>query len=64
VVLRPFQVPHFCPDVQSLLSEPVEIATMHGKGPRPHAYSPPAYDPVTQPSNDDYTVLAALHSRF
>lgn len=47
VVLRPFQVAHFCPDMQGSLSEPVEIATMHAKGPRPHAYSPPAYEPMT-----------------
>lgn len=27
-----------------LLKEPVEVATMHAKGPRVVAYSPPAYD--------------------
>ncbi|KAJ3513144.1 hypothetical protein NLJ89_g3107 [Agrocybe chaxingu] len=31
-------------DSTALLSEPVEIATMHPKGPRTNAYSPPAYD--------------------
>ncbi|KAF9048581.1 hypothetical protein BJ165DRAFT_1526021 [Panaeolus papilionaceus] len=28
----------------TLLSEPVEIATMHPRGPRTNAYAPPAYD--------------------
>lgn len=54
VVLRPFDVPYFTSDSWSLLSEPVEIATMHAKGPRPHAYSPPAYAPTTRPPNEYY----------
>ena len=37
-----------------MLSEPVEIATMHPKGPRTNAYSPPAYDPLSR-RNDDST---------
>jgi hypothetical protein len=63
-MLRPFHVPHFCSDAQSLLSEPVEIATMHGKGPRPYAYSPPGYDLMTHQSNEDYAAQTALSFRF
>ncbi|KAF5372740.1 hypothetical protein D9615_010121 [Tricholomella constricta] len=52
--LRPSTVVgHFSIYTRSLLSEPVEIATMHAKGPRPQAYSPPAYAPSTR-SNDYY----------
>ncbi|CAA7267040.1 unnamed protein product [Cyclocybe aegerita] len=44
VVLCPFTAVGFSSDSTALLSEPVEIATMHPKGPRTNAYSPPAYD--------------------
>ncbi|KAG6900823.1 hypothetical protein C0993_000142 [Termitomyces sp. T159_Od127] len=47
VVLRPFNVPHSSSEDRSLISEPVEIATMHARGPRPQAYSPPAYTTPT-----------------
>ncbi|KAG6821318.1 hypothetical protein H0H93_000179 [Arthromyces matolae] len=43
VVLCPFDVLHSSSEGRSLLSEPVEIATMHAHGPRPHTYSPPNY---------------------
>ncbi|KAF8071809.1 hypothetical protein FPV67DRAFT_1560575 [Lyophyllum atratum] len=55
VVLHPFNVPHCTSDNRSLLSEPVEIATMHAKGPRPHVYSPPAYASTRQ-SHDYYAL--------
>ncbi|KAF9466644.1 hypothetical protein BDZ94DRAFT_1157821 [Collybia nuda] len=60
LVLRPFNVVHLVSDSRSLLSEPVEIATMHSKGPRPQAYAPPAYDttPAIRP-HDRYVALSA-----
>ncbi|TFK40191.1 hypothetical protein BDQ12DRAFT_628002 [Crucibulum laeve] len=57
VVLCPFNADHFVSDSSALLSEPVEIATMYGKGPRPHAYSPPAYDPVPRQADDFYAAV-------
>jgi hypothetical protein len=45
VVLCPFDIAHFSSDSVSLLSEPVDIVTLYAKGPRPIAYSPPAYEP-------------------
>ncbi|GLB40290.1 hypothetical protein LshimejAT787_0801610 [Lyophyllum shimeji] len=53
VVLHPFDVTNCTSESRPLLSEPVEIATMHAKGPRPHAYSPPAYASTARP-NDYY----------
>lgn len=45
VVMRPFQTTAFTPtDTKPLLAEPVEIATMYGRGPRPRAFSPPSYE--------------------
>ncbi|KAF9524862.1 hypothetical protein CPB83DRAFT_773149 [Crepidotus variabilis] len=44
VVLSPFTATGFMSDSAALLSEPVEIATMHPRGPRTNAYAPPAYD--------------------
>ncbi|KAG6862470.1 hypothetical protein C0995_000016 [Termitomyces sp. Mi166 len=52
VVLRPFDVPYSTSEDRSLLSEPVEITTMHAHGPRPQAYSPPAY--TSPPPPDDH----------
>ncbi|KAF8802489.1 hypothetical protein BYT27DRAFT_7112534 [Phlegmacium glaucopus] len=54
VVLCPFDVLGFTSDAATLLSEPVKIATMNAKGPRPNAYAPPAYDPLTPRNNDTY----------
>ncbi|KAF9563247.1 hypothetical protein CPC08DRAFT_761006 [Agrocybe pediades] len=48
VVLSPFTAVGISADSATLLSEPVEIATMHPKGPRTNAYSPPAYDPLSR----------------
>ncbi|RDB25527.1 hypothetical protein Hypma_006735 [Hypsizygus marmoreus] len=60
VVLRPFDVPHFASENRSLLlSEPVEIATMHAKGPRPQAYSPPPYASNSRPTNEYYAPLSS-----
>jgi hypothetical protein len=44
-VLCPFTAVGFASDSTALLSEPVEIATIHARGPRTNAYAPPAYDP-------------------
>ncbi|KDR78972.1 hypothetical protein GALMADRAFT_63777 [Galerina marginata CBS 339.88] len=54
-VLCPFIAVGFSSDSAALLSEPVEVATMHAKGPRTNAYSPPAYDPLSR-RNDDPTI--------
>jgi hypothetical protein len=53
-ILCPFTAVGYSSDSAALLSEPVEIATMHAKGPRTNAYSPPAYDPPSR-RNDDLT---------
>jgi hypothetical protein len=53
VVLCPFDVLGFTSDANTLLSEPVQIATMNSKGPRPNAYAPPAYTPLTPHNKDD-----------
>jgi hypothetical protein len=49
VVLGPFVAVGFSSDSEALLSEPVEIATMHAKGPRTNTYSPPDYDHHPRP---------------
>jgi len=44
VVVCPFDATGFASsDQDSLLSEPVEITTMHAKGPKPRSCAPPAY---------------------
>ncbi|KAF5391524.1 hypothetical protein D9757_002500 [Collybiopsis confluens] len=55
VVLHPFNLPsnRSTTDSEILLSEPVDVVTTHARGPRPVAYSPPAYDPYSR-ENDDY----------
>lgn len=46
IVLNPPVVEGFHSDsAATLICEPVEIATMHARGPRATPYSPPAYDP-------------------
>jgi hypothetical protein len=55
VVLSPFSAPGFKPNSSTpLVCEPVEIATMHARGPRAIPLSPPAYDPaiVGMPGDD------------
>ncbi|PFH53152.1 hypothetical protein AMATHDRAFT_55616 [Amanita thiersii Skay4041] len=54
VVLCPFDISNLSSDPAPLLSEPVEITTMHAKGPRPVAYSPPAYEHSSRRCNDQY----------
>lgn len=44
VVLSPFKAANYSSDSATMVSEPVEIATMYAKGPRPNTYAPPAYD--------------------
>ena len=56
VVLRPFDALGFTSDATTVLSEPVQIATMRAKGPRPIAYAPPAYAPL-MPHNEDNTYV-------
>ncbi|KIK55149.1 hypothetical protein GYMLUDRAFT_176179 [Collybiopsis luxurians FD-317 M1] len=54
VELYSFDIPSFkSTGSEILLSEPVDIVTTHARGPRPVAYSPPAYDPYAR-ENDDY----------
>lgn len=54
VVLCPFDIPNFSSDSAPLLAEPVDIVTLHGKGPRPVAYSPPAYEQPLKRRSDHY----------
>ena len=61
VVLCPFEAANYTSEASVLLSEQVEIATMYAKGPRPHAYSPPAYDPIPR-RNDEFHAPLALNS--
>ncbi|KAF8905074.1 hypothetical protein CPB84DRAFT_1894808 [Gymnopilus junonius] len=63
VVLCPFTAVGFSSDSVTLLSEPVEIATMHAKGPRTNAYSPPAYDSRSR-RNDDATTPPEVSLTF
>jgi hypothetical protein len=54
VVLRPFEALGFTTDATTVLSEPVQIATMKAKGPRPIAHTPPAYS--SHATNEDMYV--------
>lgn len=58
VALCPFNVLGFTSDATTLLSEPVQIATMNAKGPRPNAYAPPAYERLTPRNKNDTQTLA------
>ena len=45
MVLNPFEAVGFQPDSDvTLVSEPVEITTMHARGPRAIPFAPPSYD--------------------
>ncbi|KAK0193943.1 hypothetical protein F5146DRAFT_1033401 [Armillaria mellea] len=56
VVLNPFDVAGFTHlEPESLIMDSVSITTMHAKGPRPQAYSPPAYDPISRRVNDTFS---------
>lgn len=63
VVLCPFDALGFTSDATTVLSEPVQIATMRAKGPRPIAYAPPAYSPLTS-RNEDNTYVPAFNAGF
>ncbi|KAJ3517997.1 hypothetical protein NMY22_g13843 [Coprinellus aureogranulatus] len=52
VVLCPFKAANYSSDSAIMVSEPVEIATMYAKGPRPNAYAPPAYDTPSAHADD------------
>jgi hypothetical protein len=52
VVLCPFKAANYTSDTSALLSEPVDIATMHAKGPKPKSYAPPAYESYKRRSED------------
>jgi len=54
VVLCPFDLAHYSSDSAPLLSEPVEITTLHAKGQRPVAYSPPAYEQPSRRASELY----------
>jgi hypothetical protein len=65
LALCPFEVAGFKPDTPNvtLISEPVEIATLHAKGPRVLPYSPPAYETpaeVVQQRQNDYVFTGGL----
>ena len=63
VVLCPFDALGFTSDATTVLSEPVQIATMKAKGPRPIAYAPPAYSPLTlTPRNNDNTYIPTYNA--
>ena len=64
VVLRPFEALEFTTDATTVLSEPVQIATMRAKGPRPIAYTPPAYSPPTPRNEDDMYVPSYNNGSF
>lgn len=66
VVLSPFNVAGFQPDSDAtLVCEPVEIATMHARGPRALPYSPPAYDPlIVGRRHDDVHFQASVHGQI
>ncbi|KAF9000661.1 hypothetical protein BDQ17DRAFT_1391208 [Cyathus striatus] len=61
VGLCSFNVNSFVSESLTLLSEPVEIVTMHARGPRPRVYSPPAYETASREIDDFY---AAMHNNF
>lgn len=53
VVMHPFETTAFASiDTKPLLAEPVEIATMYGRGPRPRAFSPPSYETAPRRSSE------------
>jgi len=61
VVLCPFHVPGFTSDATTLLSEPVQIATLNAKGPRPNAYAPPAYTPLSPHNRENDTYVSTYN---
>lgn len=65
VVLRPFDALGYTSDAttDTVLSEPIQITTMRAKGPRPIAYAPPAYSPVT-PRDEDDTYVPIYNNGF
>lgn len=63
VVLRPFEALDFTTDATTVLSEPVQITTMRAKGPRPIAYTPPAYTPLT-PRNEMISMFRHVNNGF
>ncbi|KAF9453506.1 hypothetical protein P691DRAFT_755560 [Macrolepiota fuliginosa MF-IS2] len=66
VALNPFKAAGFQTDSDTtLVCEPVEIATMHARGPRATPYSPPAYDPITVGRrHDDARFQASVHGQI
>jgi hypothetical protein len=58
VVLHSFNMPEFkSANSEILLSESVDIVTTHARGPRPIAYAPPAYDPLSRENGHDYSSI-------
>ncbi|KAE9405202.1 hypothetical protein BT96DRAFT_955390 [Gymnopus androsaceus JB14] len=55
IILRSFNVPGLkYANSEILLSEPVDIVTAYARTPRPIAYAPPAYDPLSRENDFDY----------
>ncbi|KAG7451337.1 uncharacterized protein BT62DRAFT_927015 [Guyanagaster necrorhizus] len=61
IVLNPFDVAGFTHlKPEPLVMDSVSIMTMHAKGPRPLAYSPPAYGPISRQMNDTFSVMRQM----
>ncbi|KAK2460956.1 hypothetical protein APHAL10511_007426 [Amanita phalloides] len=54
VALCPFDLAFGSSEKAPLISEPVEITTLYAKGPRPIAYSPPAYEQPLRRTSELY----------
>lgn len=66
VALSPFVVPGFQPDSDvTLVSEPVEIATMRARGPRATPFAPPSYDNcAVDGRHEDIRFQASVHGQI
>jgi hypothetical protein len=66
VTLSSFEAAGFQPDSNgTLVSVPVEIATMHARGPRVTPYAPPAYDNRTVGGrHEDICFQASVHGQI
>ncbi|KAF4571281.1 hypothetical protein EYR36_008610 [Pleurotus pulmonarius] len=61
VVVCPFDSPGFISSTtEPLHSEPVEIATMYARGPKPRSYAPPAYSRTTQRNEEFYATMCGF----
>jgi hypothetical protein len=56
-VFAPFKAAGFVSETATLLLEPVDIATLHARGIRMRAYSPPAYENGRGDHFDDFDLI-------